>query len=84
MHTLAIKLCRHPGNAFRGAELFGYKKGAFTDARTDKEGLVFKANEGTLFLDEVTEMSPALQAKLLREFSKKKWSPLGDTTSPPY
>jgi DNA-binding NtrC family response regulator len=63
------------------SELFGYKKGAFTDARHDKDGLVFKAKEGTLFLDEVTEMSPALQAKLLRVLEEKTVRPLGDTNS---
>src|SRR4030043_2187725 len=48
------------------SELFGYKKGAFTDAKSDKKGLIFEANEGTLFLDEITEMPLTLQAKLLR------------------
>lgn len=81
-HFVAINCAAIPETLLE-SELFGYKKGAFTDARTDKEGLVFKANEGTLFLDEVTEMSPALQAKLLRVLEEKMVRPLGDTTSHP-
>ncbi len=65
------------------SELFGYKKGAFTDARTDKKGLIFEANEGTLFLDEVTEMPSNLQAKLLRVIEEKEVRPLGDTNAYP-
>jgi DNA-binding NtrC family response regulator len=65
------------------SELFGYKRGAFTDARTDKRGLIFEANEGTLFLDEITEMSPMLQAKLLRVIEEREVRPLGDTVSRP-
>lgn len=65
------------------SELFGYKKGAFTDARSDKKGLLFEANEGTLFLDEVTEMSLSLQAKLLRVIEEREVRPLGDTASYP-
>jgi two-component system response regulator HydG len=65
------------------SELFGYKKGAFTDARSDKKGLIFEANEGTLFLDEVTEMPSNLQAKLLRVIEEKEVRPLGDTKSYP-
>jgi DNA-binding NtrC family response regulator len=65
------------------SELFGYKKGAFTDARTDKRGLVFEAQEGTLFLDEITEMPYTLQAKLLRVIEERKVRPLGDTNSYP-
>jgi len=63
------------------SELFGYKKGAFTDAKTDKKGLVFEANGGTLFMDEVTEMPPTLQAKLLRMIEEKEVRPLGDTST---
>ena len=65
------------------SELFGYKKGAFTDAKMDKKGLIFEANEGTLFLDEITEMSPTLQAKLLRVIEEREVRPLGDTNSYP-
>ena len=65
------------------SELFGYKRGAFTDAKTDKRGLVFEATSGTLFLDEVTEMPPVLQAKLLRVIEERAVRPLGDTHSYP-
>lgn len=65
------------------SELFGYKKGAFTDAKTDKKGLIFEANKGTLFLDEITEMPVTLQAKLLRVLEDREVRPLGDTVSYP-
>ncbi len=61
------------------SELFGYKKGAFTDAKTDKPGRIALAQGGTLFLDEVGEMSPALQVKLLRFLEQKIYTPLGGT-----
>jgi DNA-binding NtrC family response regulator len=66
------------------SELFGYKKGAFTDAKSDKKGLILEADEGTLFLDEITEMPLALQAKLLRVIEEKDVRPLGDTVSHPF
>ncbi len=63
------------------SELFGYVKGAFTDARRDKPGRFVAANHGTLFLDEIGDMSPALQVKLLRVLEEKEFVPLGGTTS---
>jgi DNA-binding NtrC family response regulator len=65
------------------SELFGYKKGAFTDAKVDKKGLLFEAHEGALFLDEITEMPYTLQAKLLRVIEEREVRPLGDTHSYP-
>ena len=59
------------------AELFGYEKGAFTDARVAKPGLFEAAHGGTLFLDEIGELSPALQAKLLRVLDNKHIRRLG-------
>jgi len=59
------------------SELFGYKKGAFTGAVSDKKGLIEEANGGTLFLDEIGEMPISLQAKLLRFLENKKIRPLG-------
>jgi transcriptional regulator with PAS, ATPase and Fis domain len=63
------------------SELFGYKKGAFTDARKDKPGLFLTAHSGTLFLDEIGEMSLPLQAKLLRAVETGEIIPLGATTA---
>lgn len=57
--------------------LFGHKKGAFTDAHQVRKGLVEQAVEGTLFLDEVGELSPASQIKLLRLLQEKEYYPLG-------
>ncbi len=59
------------------SELFGYVKGAFTDARRDKPGRVAMAEKGTLFLDEIGDISPALQVKLLRFLQEKEYEPLG-------
>jgi PAS domain S-box-containing protein len=62
------------------SELFGYVKGAFTDAKKDKPGRFTLANEGTIFLDEVGDMSPSLQIKLLRVLQEKEYEPLGATS----
>jgi DNA-binding NtrC family response regulator len=59
------------------AELFGYEKGAFTDARTAKPGLLEMAHRGTLFLDEIGDLAPDLQGKLLRVLEKKRVRRLG-------
>jgi DNA-binding NtrC family response regulator len=59
------------------SELFGYKKGAFTDAKTDKPGRMSTANGGTLFLDEIGNLSPNLQMKLLAALQEKKITQLG-------
>jgi PAS domain S-box-containing protein len=63
------------------SELFGYVKGAFTDAKKDKPGRFALAHEGTIFLDEVGDMSPALQVKLLRVLQEKEYEPLGSTSA---
>jgi len=62
------------------SELFGYMKGAFTDAKKDKPGRFALANGGTIFLDEVGDMSPSLQVKLLRVLQEKEYEPLGSTS----
>jgi len=61
------------------SELFGYKKGAYTGAISDKKGLFEEANEGTLFLDEIGEMNYDLQAKLLRVLEEQTFTKIGDT-----
>ncbi len=61
------------------SELFGYKAGAFTDAKKDKAGRIALAEGGTLFLDEIGDISPALQVRLLRIIQDKTYEPLGST-----
>ena len=63
------------------SELFGYKAGAFTDAKKDKSGRLALAEGGTLFLDEIGDISQLLQAKLLRVLQDKVYEPLGSTSS---
>ncbi len=60
------------------SELFGYKKGAFTHATQNKRGLFQEADGGTIFLDEIGDISPAIQTKLLRVLQEKEIKPLGD------
>ena len=61
------------------SELFGYKAGAFTDARHDQPGRFAVANGGTVLLDEVGDISPAMQARLLRVLQERTFEPLGST-----
>jgi transcriptional regulator with GAF, ATPase, and Fis domain len=61
------------------SELFGYKKGAFTGATEDKIGLLKSADSGTVFLDEIGDMSLRLQSRLLRVIQNSEIKPLGDT-----
>ena len=63
------------------SELFGYKRGAFTDARKDKPGRFAIAEGGTIFLDEIGDLPLLLQAKLLRVLQEKEYEPLGATSS---
>jgi DNA-binding NtrC family response regulator len=63
------------------SELFGYKKGAFTQATQDNRGLFQEAHKGTIFLDEIGDITPAIQTKLLRVLQEKEIKPLGDTKS---
>lgn len=61
------------------SEFFGHKKGSFTGAAADKEGLFQQANGGTLFLDEVADLPISMQVKLLRAIQEKKIRPIGST-----
>jgi transcriptional regulator with PAS, ATPase and Fis domain len=63
------------------SELFGYKAGAFTDARRNKPGRFVLAQGGTIFLDEIGDVAPAIQAKLLRVLQDKVFEPLGGVQS---
>ena len=63
------------------SELFGYKKGAFTHAVQNRTGLFQEAHRGTIFLDEIGDISTGIQTKLLRVLQEKEIKPLGDTRS---
>lgn len=75
---VAINCSALPDNLLE-SELFGYKAGAFTDAKKDKPGKFAQAQDGTIFLDEIGDVSPAVQVKLLRFLQEKTFTPLGDT-----
>jgi DNA-binding NtrC family response regulator len=63
------------------SELFGYSKGAFTHATRNKRGMFHEAHTGSIFLDEIGDISPVIQTKLLRVLQEKEFKPLGDTTT---
>jgi len=63
------------------SELFGFEKGAFTGAGSRQEGRLIQANGGTVFLDEIGDLSPAAQAKILRVLEEKEVTPLGSRTA---
>lgn len=71
--------CSIADPALLSAELFGYEKGAFTDAKSAKKGVLAEADKGTLFIDEVGELPLDLQPKLLRALEARKYRPIGST-----
>ena len=73
---VAINCSALPDNLLE-SELFGYKAGAFTDAKRDKPGRFALAEGGTIFLDEIGDISPAMQARLLRVLQERVCEPLG-------
>lgn len=75
---IAIDCCTLQENLFE-SELFGHERGAFTGADRSKEGLIEVAEHGTVFLDEIGEISPVIQAKLLRVLETGKYRRLGGT-----
>jgi two-component system response regulator AtoC len=79
-HLPIVELnCAALPDALLESELFGFEPGAFTDARRRKEGLFERAHGGTLFLDEIGNMSPSVQAKLLRVLEEGSFMRLGGT-----
>src|SRR5678816_1941509 len=75
--------CGGVSETLRESELFGYERGAFTDAKVAKPGLLEMAEGGTVFLDEIGEMSPSIQAMLLRAIDTKQVMRVGGVRPKP-
>ena len=76
---LVVVNCGALPDALLESELFGHKKGAFTDASSDRKGRFAIAEGGTIFLDEIGDVSPAMQARLLRILQERTYEPLGSS-----
>jgi DNA-binding NtrC family response regulator len=79
---IAVNAGALPSNLLEST-LFGVKKGAYTDATTDRQGLFEAANNGTIFLDEIGETAPDVQVRLLRAIEERAITRVGDTVSRP-
>ena len=80
-HPFVMVNCAAIPEQLLESEFFGYAKGAFTGATGDRQGFLGAAHRGTLFLDEVAELNPAMQAKLLHAVENKRYTPVGGTRS---
>jgi two-component system, NtrC family, response regulator HupR/HoxA len=80
-NRFVVQNCSAFNDNLLDSELFGHKKGAFTGAVSDKQGLFEVADGSTFFLDEIGDMSPSLQVKLLRVLQEGTFIPVGDTQS---
>ncbi|MEO8376679.1 MAG: sigma-54 dependent transcriptional regulator [Candidatus Sumerlaeota bacterium] len=78
-HPFVVVSCPSLSNELLESELFGHVKGSFTGAHRDYAGRIASAQRGTLFLDEIGEMSPSLQAKMLRFIQDREYESVGDT-----
>src|SRR4029079_5229505 len=81
MHRFVALNCSAIPETLLEAELFGHVRGAFTGAVGNRQGRLEQANKGTLFLDEVGTMSPALQMKLLRVLQEREFERVGDSNT---
>lgn len=79
--NFVVQNCSAFNDSLLDSELFGHKRGAFTGAVADKKGLFEVADKGTFFLDEIGDMSPALQVKVLRVLQEGTFTPVGGTES---
>lgn len=80
-HSFVVVNCPAVPENILESELFGYRKGAFTHATQNRIGLFQEAHHGTIFLDEIGDISNSIQTKLLRVLQEKEIKPLGDTKS---